>query len=174
LEKTKQLKALIAAAKLDDGSNLQTGTHCNYCSKAYGCPKLKEEVMTVSEVKIETLDGKSLCQTLDAVIEQAELVSILKTSLEAAITERVNKGEQGLSYHLVPGRSSLNWTDENIVAKLRKLESVLKVVLVRDNPVTPTQALALKVPQPVIDKLSKKQPGKLQLKKIDFNKLFGE
>lgn len=153
---------------------LNTGTHCTGCPNATVCPVLKaascralrfEDLPETPQALSEALDEASLCK---------ELASIRVKSLESVIIDKLKEGIAGFNYYLKPSAGRLAWTHPKVLDKLKELSKILGKVLVNEEPITPTQALKLKVPKEIIDKMAARKPGGTSLVKIDFNSMFGE
>lgn len=155
-----------ASEALGDNPTCKTGEWCKYCTAARGCSTLQKSCAAIAD-RVESLNLHNLTPEHASVelryLRQAKI--LLKQRLEALEVQALADIKKGVVYPGFGrgfGRGSFNWDKpDNEVIALGDLVGV--DLRKKESPITPTQALKLKVDEAVINSYATKYQGSEKL-----------
>jgi len=159
---------------LSDHSQIRTGPHCRDCCALLSCPAALESGISLYETAMQTksvkLTNAELATHYSIVTRAKKQLENIESSMSEQISHMIQKGNVVPGYQLEPGRGSHKWNKP--ASEIAALGDTMNHKLRKDvSVITPNQALAMGVPDHVIDAMSVKKPGSLKLKPIDESKL---
>ena len=144
-----------------------TGPHCKDCKALFVCKSAiaagMNAVDVIGKVSISICDPAGIGQVLTILSRAKELVKQLETAFSAQGLEVIKKGESVPGWVASSGIGSLEWdTPDDQVFALGEIMGIdLKKPTV---PITPTQAIAKKMPEDMIKTLSKRKKATVKIK----------
>jgi len=155
------------------GAPLVAGKQCYMCPAAASCPALSnasygELDALYSAGSPHLLNPAQLARELDALARADELINARKLSLEEQAHSVLGSGAVVPGWERSQTSGRLKWTKqaEDVFAAGKMFGKELAAPA---KAVTPTQAIALGVPEKVVKSISERPPGKMKLKKVDGN-----
>lgn len=165
-----------AYAALGPNPVAKTGTHCLDCEARYVCKTLQHATGKVVEFSetAERIDLPPEAVGVElAIIDDAmTLLKARRTGLAAQAETLVRLGHLVPNYHMEPGESNLTYYDNVDVQELLGLGDLVGIDLrrtqsLKDQVVTPTQAIALGIDRDVMKSYAHRPPGKTKLVRDD-------
>lgn len=175
VELRNKLRESVYAA-LGPNPTARTGTHCLDCEARYVCKTLQYASMRIVEFSqtAERVDLPPDAVGVElAIIDDAmALLKARRTGLAAQAETLARLGHLVPNYHMEPGESNLTYFDNVDVPELLALGDLVGVNLrrtqsLKDQVVTPTQAIALGIDREVMKSYAHRPPGKTKLVRDD-------
>ena len=146
---------------------IKTGSWCRDCLALYSCKNAvaagMNAVDVIGKISINICDPAGIGQTLTILSRAKELVNQLETAFKAQGLEAIKKGGSVPGWMASSGVGSLEWDtpDDQIFALGELMDIDLKKPTA---PITPTQAIAKKMPEDMIKTLSKRKKATVTIK----------
>lgn len=156
-----------------------TGPHCRDCTAQHACQaaiNMEMSTLEFSQYPVVALSTPQQLSTRIAMLERAkDVIRDMLNSLNEQAEQMIRRGQTVPNKTLKPKRANRKWTVPPTLVK--QIGSELKIDLERADPVvTPTQAIAMGVPEQVVESLSNRPTGALQLVDADVHdamRIFG-
>ena len=163
---------------MSPNAKCRTGEWCNSCGARPTCDAFNEAKENALDVSRAPVDNDLTPERVDVELQRVEraldILDAHKMAMQARAEMFIRSGKQLRNYEMQPGRSALRWKD-GMEPALEAMERTQAITLFKRRPITPTQAKKL-LPEPTVDALSDRMPGKLKLVRVDGDRaarLFG-
>jgi len=150
-----------------------TGTHCYGCQAIMHCDAAIKNIYTMYETiqKLKTVDitNDQLAINYELLNHIKEKINYILPSTEVEMMERIKKGQLVKGYEITPSTGRIEW--DCGVDKLKNLQNMLNVPLLKESPITPKQAIKAGVSEKIINKIASRKNNGYKLSKISKHKI---
>lgn len=148
---------------------VRSGPHCKNCSARFDCPAATRAGLdlyeTVATARMQNSSPADLAAFLTVVDRAAEQIKYLQTGVSEQLKHLLKSGQSVPGYKLVGKKGRLGWSaaaDEVLL-----LGELMGVDLSKPpEPVTPTQAGKLGLPESLVDSYADRKPAGLELVRV--------
>ena len=175
-----QLKKSEALA-LTENAPLRPSSQCKYCSARFTCPALREVCLEEISTQVNEYNHNvnpshfELETELRLLRNSKELLDVRIDALEEQIVHLLKQGKRFNRFRLEEGRSYQKWKIE--LEGIKQIGELFGVNLIKEEPITPKQAIKLGILEKFINNYSEILPGTMQLKEVtqkSIKKIFNK
>lgn len=158
---------LRAAAEAASAPNPRAtvNSKCKHCSGRHACEALQRSAYVsadISRISVPLdLPTSSLALELSMLSKAKESLDARVSGLEESIHSSIARGERVGGWSLEPGRGSVIWNRP--FGEVKTLGEMMGVSVVKDELITPKQAIKKGLPEEVVSAVSESKPGSLKL-----------
>ena len=163
---------MAAHAALGPKPTAKTGDHCIDCKARHACVVLQHNTMHLADFAMTgervELPAWAVGQELTIVRDAIKQLEARETGLAAQAESYISAGKTVPFYHMEPGRTVLTYLEDVKADELVSLGDLLNIDLrrtlaLKDQIVTPTQAIQLGIDEAVMKSYAHRPRGKLKL-----------
>lgn len=152
-----------------------SGPHCAYCPARHACSTARRAAMSAVDYTgtsmPEPVTAEALSFELELLERAEEAIKARKTGIAAQVESFLRAGKQVPGYALEQASGRRKWRAEHNVTTLKALGAMYGINLIKEEPITPTQAKQKGVDASVIEAYSEVPSAGMRLVKQDLSRI---
>lgn len=150
---------------LQDHAPCYVTEECFTCNARHACSTLREASFNIIEIASNTspyvLPSNEIGEELRLLEYSRNVLDARINGLKQQALQYLKKGERVNFYKLQQSTGRLNW--DIPIEKLKELEQLTDINLIKEEPVTPKQAIEKGIPEELIAKYTSRKSGEIKI-----------